>query len=307
MPSKETLIIMHLLQNKIKIFSTLITIFCLTLSLHVNAAGSLIDSVKNAENKLGARIGMAVHDLETEQRWEYRADERFPLSSTFKTLACANVLHNVDLGQEKIDRVIRFSKRNLVTYSPVTENQVGKKGMSLGELCHATLSTSDNSAANFILQAIGGPKSLTHFLRSIGDNTTRLDRWETELNEATPKDKRDTTTPMAMITTLEKLVVGETLSTESRQQLQSWLKANEVGDALFRKGVPSDWIIADRTGAGGYGSRAITAVMWPPGRKPIIAALYITDTDASFEDRNAVIAKIGIEIANTVLIERTLE
>ena len=298
---------MYLLQSKTKIFSTLITVFCLTLSLPANAADSLVDAVKSAENELGARIGLAVHDLETEQRWEYRSDERFPLSSTFKTLACANVLHNVDIGQEKIDRVVRFSKSNLVTYSPVTEKHVGKKGMSLGELCQATLSTSDNSAANFILQAIGGPKSLTQFLRSIGDDTTRLDRWETELNEAIPKDKRDTTTPIAMITTLEKLVVGETLSTESRQQLQSWLKGNEVGDALFRKGVPSDWIVADRTGAGGYGSRAITAVMWPPGRKPVIAALYITETDASFEERDAVIAKIGTEIAKTVLVERPLK
>ena len=298
---------MYLLQSKTKIFSTFITVFYLTLSLPANAADSLVDAVKSAENELGARIGLAVHDLETEQRWEYRSDERFALSSTFKTLACANVLHNVDIGQEKIDRVVRFSKSNLVTYSPVTEKHVGKKGMSLGELCQATLSTSDNSAANFILQAIGGPKSLTQFLRSIGDDITRLDRWETELNEATPKDKRDTTTPIAMITTLEKLVVGETLSTESRQQLQSWLKGNEVGDALFRKGVPSDWIVADRTGAGGYGSRAITAVMWPPGRKPVIAALYITETDASFEDRDAVIAKIGTEIAKTVLVERPLK
>ena len=298
---------MYLLQSKTKIFSTLITVFCLTLSLPANAEDSLVDTVKSAENELGARIGLAVHDLETEQRWEYRSDERFALSSTFKTLACANVLHNVDIGQEKIDRVVRFSKSNLVTYSPVTEKHVGKKGMSLGELCQATLSTSDNSAANFILQAIGGPKSLTQFLRASGDNTTRLDRWETELNEATPKDKRDTTTPIAMITTLEKLVVGDILSTESRQQLQSWLKGNEVGDALFRKGVPSDWIVADRTGAGGYGSRAITAVMWPPGRKPVIAALYITETDASFEERDAMIAKIGTEIAKTVLVERPLK
>ena len=142
-------------------------------------------------------------------------------------------------------------------------------------------------------------------MRSIGDDTTRLDRWETELNEAVPGDKRDTTTPIAMVTTLEKLLIDETLSIKSRQQLESWLKGNEVGDALFRKGVPSDWIVADRTGAGGYGSRAITAVMWPPNRKPIVAALYITETDASFEERNAVIAKIGEQIAKTILMENS--
>lgn len=294
---------MRLSQSKTKLFSTAITFLCLTMSLNANAINSLVEAVTEAETELGARIGLAVHDLETDQRWEYKSDERFPLSSTFKTLACANVLQKVDLGKENINRVVRFSKSNLVEYSPVTENRVGRKGMSLAELCQATLSTSDNSAANFILQAIGGPKALTKFLRSIGDDTTRLDRWETELNEAVPGDKQDTTTPIAMVTTLEKLLIDETLSTESRQQLQSWLKGNKVGDALFRKGVPSDWIVADRTGAGGYGSRAITAIMWPPNRKPIVAALYITETDASFDERNATIAKIGEEIAKTVLVD----
>lgn len=296
---------MNARQHKAHFFRVIITFLCLTLSLNANATNSILEAVTNAETELGARIGLAVHDLETGKRWEYKSNERFPLSSTFKTLACANVLQRVDLGKERMDRVVRFSESNLVTYSPVTEKHVGRKGMSLAALCQATLSTSDNSAANFILQAIGGPKALTRFLRSIGDDTTRLDRWETELNEAVPGDKRDTTTPIAMVTTLEKLLVGETLSIKSRQQLVSWLKGNEVGDALFRKGVPNDWLVADRTGAGGYGSRAITAVMWPPNRKSIVAALYITETDASFEERNAVIAKIGEQIAKTVLMENS--
>ncbi|WP_198333702.1 RTG family carbenicillin-hydrolyzing class A beta-lactamase [Psychrobacter namhaensis] len=296
---------MNARQHKAHFFRVIIAFLCLTLSLNVNATNSILEAVTNAETELGARIGLAVHDLETGKRWEYKSNERFPLSSTFKTLACANVLQRVVLGKERMDRVVRFSESNLVTYSPVTEKHVGRKGMSLAALCQATLSTSDNSAANFILQAIGGPKALTRFLRSIGDDTTRLDRWETELNEAVPGDKRDTTTPIAMVTTLEKLLVGETLSIKSRQQLVSWLKGNEVGDALFRKGVPNDWIVADRTGAGGYGTRAITAVMWPPNRKSIVAALYITETDASFEERNAVIAKIGEQIAKTVLMENS--
>ncbi len=296
---------MNARQHKAHFFRVIITFLCLTLSLNANATNSILEAVTNAETELGARIGLAVHDLETGKRWEYKSNERFPLSSTFKTLACANVLQRVDLGKERMDRVVRFSESNLVTYSPVTEKHVGRKGMSLAALCQATLSTSDNSAANFILQAIGGPKALTRFLRSIGDDTTRLDRWETELNEAVPGDKRDTTTPIAMVTTLEKLLVGETLSIKSRQQLVAWLKGNEVGDALFRKGVPNDWIVADRTGAGGYGTRAITAVMWPPNRKSIVAALYITETDASFEERNAVIAKIGEQIAKTVLMENS--
>lgn len=264
----------------------------------------LIEAVKRIEAQLDARVGVAVHDLETGRTWQYQADERFPLSSTFKTLACAALLKRVDTGREQLNRIVTFDESALVTYSPVTEQRTGPDGMSLSELCHATMSMSDNSAANIVLQSLGGPKAVTEFMRSIGDQVTRLDRWETDLNEAVPGDERDTTTPNAMATTLRTLVLGDILSPESRLQLKEWLKSNQVGDALFRSGVPSDWTVADRTGAGGYGSRSIAAVMWPPARKPVIATVYLTETEASFALRNTAIAEIGMALSKAILSER---
>lgn len=259
-------------------------------------------TVRHLEQKLDARIGIAVHDLETDRRWLHRSDERFPMASTFKTLACAALLDRADAGAERLDRIVVFGEDKLVTYSPITEKRTGPPGMSLFELCEATLTTSDNTAANLVLEALGGPESITDFARSLGDEFTRLDRWETELNESTPGDPRDTTTPAAMAASLEKLMVGDALSPESRRQLITWLEGNRVGDALLRAGLPDDWTVADRTGAGGRGTRANTAVLWPPApleRKPIIAAVYITETEASFAERNAAIAKIGRAIAAT--------
>lgn len=281
---------------------TALSFFLLTFSSDAGEK-DLIRTVKQIEVDLDARVGIAVYDKETNHNWEYRADDRFPMSSTFKTLACAALLARVDSGQEQLERTVVFNESELVTYSPVTETRVGDPGMSLDELCEATMSTSDNSAANFILEAIGGPEALTQFMRSIGDEITQLDRWETDLNEAVPGDERDTTTPNAMAMTLEQLVLGGTLSLESRQKLENWLKGNEVGDALFRASVPCDWEIGDRTGAGGYGSRSIAAIMWPPQREPVIATVYITETDASFDDRNAAIAEIGKAIIKAVMVQ----
>ena len=130
---------MRLFQSKAKLLSIVITFLCLAMSLNANATDPLVKAVTNAETKLGARIGLAVHDLETDQRWEYKSNERFALSSTFKTLACANVLYKADLGQERMDRFIRFSKSNLVEYSPMTEKYVGKTEMSLSELCQPVI------------------------------------------------------------------------------------------------------------------------------------------------------------------------
>lgn len=257
-----------------------------------------ISTVMALESGLGARIGLAVNDLQSGQRWEYRASERFPLSSTFKPLACAALLARVDQGLERLDRQVAFTAQDLVSYSPVTESRL--EGMTLGELCAATITLSDNTAGNLVLAAIGGPAGLTAFLRMRGDPVTRLDRWETDLNEAIPGDPRDTTTPAAIAGLMEQLVLGTVLADESRDQLTTWLWGNAVGDDLLRAGIPGGWGIGDKTGAGGFGSRSIVAVLWPPARQPIVVAVYITDTEASFEERNAAIAQIGRAIARWV-------
>lgn len=261
---------------------------------------ALMTELQRIENVLDARIGFSAYDSETGVRWEYNADQRFAMSSTFKTLACAALLQRVDSNEEQLERKVSFSKSDLVTYSPITEQHADSREMSLFELCEATLTTSDNTAANLILQAIGGPEVVTEFARGIGDNVTRLDRWETELNQATPSDDRDTTTPNAMVGNLKGLLLGDVLSPNSKSQLREWLVGNKVADGLFRASMPAEWIIADRTGAGGFGSRAITAVIWPPERLPIVVAFYITETTASFEDRNTAIAELGSVIRDVI-------
>ncbi|MDX5979465.1 class A beta-lactamase [Vreelandella alkaliphila] len=261
---------------------------------------NLLTEVDRIERQLDARVGFAAYDLETGQRWEYNADQLFAMSSTFKTLACAALLQRVDEGNEQLERRVKVSASDIVTYSPVTEAYADNREISLFELCEATMTTSDNTAANLILQAIGGPQAVTEFVRELGDSVTRLDRWETELNEAAPHDERDTSTPNAMVSNLEKLVVGNALSSQSKNQLREWLVNNEVADGLFRSQMPDEWVIGDRTGAGGFGSRSITAVIWPPEREPTIVAFYITETDASFEERNTAIAELGSVIRDAI-------
>ncbi|MDK9696104.1 MAG: class A beta-lactamase [Siculibacillus sp.] len=265
------------------------------------AASDPIETVvKAAETRLGARIGVAVLDDAGGRAWNHRAAERFALASTFKAFAAAALLARVDRGEEKLDRRVVFAAADLVTYSPVTEKRVGEPGMTLAEIAEAAVTVSDNTAGNLLLKAIGGPEGLTAFLRSLGDGVTRLDRWETELNEAKPGDHRDTTTPAAAARTLHDLVLGKALTPASRETLTGWLLADRVGDALLRAGLPKTWRIADKTGAGGNGARAIVAVAWPPEKKPVTIAVYIAETTASMPVRNAAIAEIGAAIARSL-------
>jgi beta-lactamase class A len=245
------------------------------------------------EQKHGGRLGVGILDTGKTKSMAYRGDERFPLCSTFKALAGACVLARVDRKEESLSRRVAYSKDDLVTYSPVTEKHAGSEGMTIAEICDAAITLSDNTAGNLLLDSFGGPAGLTAYLRSLGDPVTRLDRREIELNEAIPGDPRDTTSPLAMAETLRKIILGDTLSTPSREQLIAWLIDCKTGDKRLRAGVPAGWRVGDKTGTGGHNATNDVAVIWPPGRAPLIVTAYYVDANASADERNAVIAEIG--------------
>ena len=174
---------------------------------------------------------------------------------------CGALLTKVDAGKESLQRRVKFDASDVVSYSPVTKARAGGEGMTLAELCAAAMTMSDNTAGNMILRAIGGPPAVGAFARTLGDDVTRLDRWETELNEATPGDPRDTTTPAAMAADLQKLALGDALSRGSRAQFVAWLVANTTGGAKLRAGVPEDWTVGDKTGGGDHGAMADIAML----------------------------------------------
>ena len=258
---------------------------------------ALTRAVSQAETTLSARVGVAVIDIGSGMVWQHRGHERFPLNSTHKVFSCAAALARADRHETDMNAEVPIDAAALVAYSPVTGKVPADGTMSVRELCQAAVSASDNTAANLVSKAIGGPRAVTAFLRSIGDETTRLDRLEPDLNEATPGDVRDTTTPLAAAESLQSLVLGNALSRPARTELTEWMLDDRVASALLRAGLPGDWRIADKSGAGGHGSRSIIAVAWPPARPPVVVAIYITQTDAAMAARDRAIARIGAALA----------
>jgi beta-lactamase class A len=251
---------------------------------------ALLRELDALERRHGGRLGVAT--LDGTKVISRRGDERFALCSTFKFLAAAFVLARVDRGEESLSRRVVYSKSELVTYSPTTEKHV-EGGLTINEICEAAMVLSDNTAGNLLLDSFGGPAGLTSFARSLGDTTTRLDRRETELNEATPGDPRDTTTPLAMLDMLRKTVLGSALSPSSREQLIAWLVANRTGDKRLRAGIPKGWRVGDKTGTGSNNATNDIAVILPPGHAPILVTAYYTEARATDDERNAVLAEVG--------------
>ncbi|WP_312310498.1 class A beta-lactamase [Atlantibacter sp.] len=253
----------------------------------------MTDFLKQQEQQLNARIGMAVVNAQGEMMFGYRQDERFPLTSTFKVLACAALLDKLQQTGGSLDEHVTIKPSELLDYAPITKHYLAPATLSLRMLCAAAVSYSDNTAGNRILAYLGGPEAITHYMRRMGDEVTRLDRVEPTLNEATPGDARDTSSPAKMAAGLQKILTSSSLSPAYRETLTTWMREDKVGDALLRAALPKDWAIADKTGAGGHGSRAIIAAVYPPKQPPFYVAMYITQTTAPMKMADATIAATG--------------
>nr|WP_088328130.1 class A beta-lactamase Bla1 [Bacillus cereus] len=248
------------------------------------------------EKKFDAQLGVYAIDTGTNETISYRPNERFAFASTYKALAAGVLLQQNSI--DTLNEVIKFRKEDLVDYSPITEKHIDT-GMTLGEIAEAAVRYSDNTAGNILFHKIGGPKGYEKALRQMGDRVTMSDRFETELNEAIPGDIRDTSTAKVIATNLKDFTVGNALPDDKRKVLTDWMKGNATGDKLIRAGVPTDWIVGDKSGAGSYGTRNDIAIVWPPNRSPIIIAILSSKDEIEAIYDNQLIAEAAEVVVNT--------
>jgi beta-lactamase class A len=264
------------------------------------ATNRLEDRLRALEKRAGGRLGVARLGAKGGPIAGWRLDERFPMCSTYKTLAGALLLKRVDGGTARLDERLVYGRDQLVDYSPATGPHVGAPGMTLAEIAAAAIALSDNTAGNLLLDRFGGPEGLTAFLRSIDDGESRLDRREPDLNEGIPGDRRDTTTPAAMARDLGELLFGDALSVASRRQLADWLRASRTGGKRLRAGLPDGWRSGSKTGtSAAAGLAADVGVLFPPdGAEPIVVAAYLAEADYPADRQNAVLAEVGRLVAS---------
>ncbi|QUH00979.1 class A beta-lactamase [Saccharopolyspora erythraea] len=249
------------------------------------------------ERRYDARLGLAAVNVRTGRELRHRADERFAMCSTFKTYAAGALLAAHPLASGYFEKLIRYTRADLRRNSPVTEARVDT-GMTVAELCEAAITRSDNAAGNLLLAELGGPAAIAPFARSIGDPTTRLDRWEVELNTAIPGDERDTTTPAGIAAGYRAMVVGDALGAAEREQLKKWLIANTTGGERIRAGLPPNWVTGDKTGSGDYGTANDIAVTWTESGDAIVIAILTTKSapERDYDNRlHADTARIVVE------------
>jgi beta-lactamase class A len=262
-------------------------------------AASAQRTLKALHKRIGGRLGVHVLDSQSGKRIAYDDQSRYAMASTFKLPLAAALLWQVDHGAFRLSHTLPISKEILKPHSPVVEAKLasGSTAMTITELCSAVVVHSDNAAANVLLAGLGGPDGFTKFMRSIGDQVTRLDRLEPELNSNVPGDPRDTTTPRAMVDSLLRIFTQDVLSLTSRAMLIDWMSNARTGLDRVRGGLPKSWPSGDKTGTGANGAVNDLCIAYPPDRRPIFIAVYMSESTLDTKALAAAQAEVGTLVA----------
>jgi beta-lactamase class A len=253
------------------------------------------------EARVGGRLGALVLDTASGRMTGHRYDEVFAMCSTFKLALAAVVLQQADQGRLKLDTALNYTQTDMVPHAPVTGPNLAKGAMRIIDLAEAAQKTSDNVAANLLIKHLGGPAAITAIFRSWGDDVTRLDRYEPDLNNVPSREVRDTTTPRAFARTMARLLTDDRiLNPASRDILIQWMVETSTGMKRIRGGLPASWKSGNKTGtanSANFNNKTNdVAIFWPPARPPVIVTAFY-EADGKYEQSRdadqAVLADVG--------------
>ena len=282
-----------------------VSLFCVGAGRR-SEASAFGERLRALEQEAGGRLGVHLSAVAEGLSAGYRDDERFGMCSTFKLPLAALILRAADRGELSLDAVVSYTEEDMVPYAPVTKKHLEDGGMTIAALAEAAQTTSDNVAANLLLDLIGGPPGFTAALRSLGDPVTRLDRYETEMNLVPAGEVRDTTTPRAMAETVGRFFGTSQLTADGKATLRSWMQATRTGRRRLRAGFPADWAAGDKTGTaignGMPNKYNDVAVVWRSS--PLVVAAYY-EADGEYESMRPqdedVLRRVGEIVAGQVL------
>jgi beta-lactamase class A len=269
--------------------------FAVTTSPAAGAAEKGDSTLKRIRERIGGRLGVHALDSQSGKRWGLDESSRYAMASTFKLPLAAALLWQVDRKAFTLDHTLGIARKDVIEHSPVVEAKIaaGADAMTIRDLCHAILVQSDNAAANVLLNGIGGPKGLTNFFRSLGDDISRLDRNEPGLNNNMHGDPRDSTTPRSMVDSMLRIFTQDVLTLPSRALLIEWMIASRTGLDRVRAGLPKSWNPGDKSGTGANGAFNDLVIAYPPNRRPVFVAVYMSESTRSPAELAAAQVEIG--------------
>jgi beta-lactamase class A len=199
-----------------------------------------------------ADVGVAALDLNTGETVSIKGDTPFPMASTVKVAIAALYLAQVDAGQHSLNETINGTPVRTVMYR--------------------MLVYSDNRAADTMFRAVGGPRAVHDWLRDNGITGVRVDRTIAQLlsDKRDLWDRRDSSTPIAMVNLLKRIYTAELIKPASRNYLLDLMAQCQTGKNRMKAllpGVP----VEHKTGTLNGLSDDVGFITLPDGRRVVVA------------------------------------
>jgi len=278
---------------------TVFFVFANVLNAYNQTDLSVINKLNLLESHTEGRIGIFAINTANDHIIEYRSQEIFPTGCTSKVIGVAAVLEKSVSNPSLLLINMQYSEEELDDWSPVTRHYV-TTGMTVQDLCAASISLSDNTAMNLLLKIIDGVQGMNNFAQSIGNLSFSQDHdWPAEAFSGGVNNYKDASTPKSMVESLYKLTLSEILDQPQRDLLITWLMLSQTGAKRIKASLPQNWIVGNKTGTGAtYGSTNDLAIVWPPHHAPIFIGIYYTSDHEQAKKREDIVAE-----ATRILIE----
>lgn len=238
-------------------------------------------------DSLDGILGIAIKDLSTGRTFFINENEIFPQASSIKIAILLEVLKQAEEGKLKLDEFVDLTPEVKVGGGPILVF-LGNPSLkiSLKDLCILMVVLSDNTATNLLIDRVG-MTSINNRLLSLGLTQTKLRRKMMDL-KAAEEGRENISTPLEMMTLLEKVWKGSVLSPEFRREFFNILALPK--DSPLQQAVPEGITVADKPGE-------LEAVRCDSGlvflkKHPYIICVMTTYLSPEVEG-NEIIKKIG--------------
>ena len=208
-----------------------------------------------------ADVGIAALDLNSGETVSIKGNTPFPMASTVKVAVAALYLAQVDNGRRSLDDVIN--------------------GQSARSLMKRMLVHSDNQATDILLADLGGPHAVHDWLRDNGVTGLSVDRNISDLLHSRRDlwDRRDSSTPVAMVDLLRRIYKAELIKPASRNYLLDLMAQCETGRNRMKALLPSGTPVEHKTGTLDGLADDVGFITMPDGHRVAVAIFTRGGTD----------------------------
>jgi beta-lactamase class A len=248
------------------------------------------------------RVGVGAVLVETGDTAYLDRTGQYPMQSVYKLPIAMAVLKMLDEGKVRIDQEISITPDDFVRpgfHSPIRNANPQGTVLTLAEILRYSMSESDGTASDVLLDLAGGPSAVMSYLSGIGISGLIVADSEKSISKDWETQYRNWSTPEASINLLRAIHERRAgLSEPTTTLLLKVMTETETGDRRMKRQLPEGASLAHKTGTGGTeggitgATNDIGIITLPDGRH-ILLAIYVSNSPASGPVREKVISDIA--------------